>query len=433
MLKRGSSYSFINHSLKKNIILLLTVLLVFSCPGKKKSKEITLTYMNAESSTEQLKIMNIIASRFERLNPGIKITLVTGVKIEKILSTIASGRGVDVFMGWDQINEYYDRDAITVLNPYVEKHGFNREEYYPISLDLLTYKGNLLALPLQLKTQCLAYNKTLLQSAGFALPPKSWHYDDFFAYISKIYQTEQIKPNRMNRNLTITQVDFFIQQFFPEIFNTEKGNLHPDAFKHLVKMFDKQYKIIKKLPAPEEVAEFSAAGSASGMFSVFKMSKSYLQNAPAWGLIELGTIKNFDWDVVEYPHWGNGYMLIDDAYLAVTSISKHKDEAYKFIKFYISQTGADLFAHSKNGFSPRIASTKKYFTAPPVNISTYTDIMNKYKLLRTAVQIKNYSLFRQNLGHSGIYVSFRKGEVPSSAYAKKYIEYADKFFLPWEK
>ncbi|OHD57729.1 MAG: hypothetical protein A2096_06470 [Spirochaetes bacterium GWF1_41_5] len=417
----------------KFIILLMTGLLVFSCAGKKKSKGINLVYINPESSTEQLKIMNIIANRFERLNPGVKITLVTGVKTEKILSTIASGSGVDVFMGWTQINEYYDRDTITVLNPYIEKYGFNREEYYPIALDLLTYKGNLLALPLQLKTQGLAYNKTLLHSAGFPLPPKSWHFDEFYSYINKIFQAELIKPNKMDRNLTITQIPFFVHLFFPEIFNIEKGKLHPDAYKNLVKYYDKQYKIIQKIPAPEEVSEFTTGGSASGAFSIFKMSKAYLQNAATWGLIELNTIKDFEWDIVEAPHWGNGYMPIDDAYLAVTSISKHKDEAFKFIKFYISQTGADLFARSKNGFSPRIASTKEFFIAPPAGIKTYVEVMDKYKLLRSAVPIKNFTAFLQNLGNTGISVDFRKGKCTSADYAKKYVEYADKYLLPWDK
>ncbi|KKU88038.1 MAG: hypothetical protein UY18_C0022G0020 [Microgenomates group bacterium GW2011_GWF2_47_9] len=45
----------------------------------------------------------------------------------------------------------------------------------------------------------------------------------------------------------------------------------------------------------------------------------------------------------------------------------------------ISQTGADLFARSKNGFSPRIASTKEFFIAPPAGIKTYVDTTIKVK------------------------------------------------------
>ena len=35
--------------------------------------------------------------KFEKLNPGIRIEVVAGVKNEKIMSTIASGSGLDIF------------------------------------------------------------------------------------------------------------------------------------------------------------------------------------------------------------------------------------------------------------------------------------------------------------------------------------------------
>ena len=59
--------------------------------------------------------------------------------------------------------------------------------------------------------------------------------------------------------------------------------------------------------------------------------------------------------------------------------------------------------------------------------------MDKYKLLRSAVPIKNFTAFLQNLGNTGISVDFRKGKCTSADYAKKYVEYADKYLLPWDK
>jgi len=67
-----------------------------SCANGKKTKKI-ITLMNPEGSPRQLSLMSKIADRYQKINPLIQINLVTGVKPEKILSTISSGTGLDIF------------------------------------------------------------------------------------------------------------------------------------------------------------------------------------------------------------------------------------------------------------------------------------------------------------------------------------------------
>ena len=418
---------------KQKMILLAAMLLLFSC-ARKKSAEVILNYMNPESSPNQLTIMQKICSRFEKLHPGVRINLITGVKTEKILSTIASGSGLDVFFGYESIAEFYERNAVDALDPYVEKFGFDKNEFFPVALDLVTYRHKLLALPVQLKTTCLAYNKTLLEQNGLSLPPRSWTWKDFEKYIAKIYQYQETKNSDGKKKYPIANIWFEEKLAVPDLFNEEQGKINPTAREKFIKKSGEQQKIFKYLPPPSEVAEMAGSGGASSFTSLFQMQVSYLQYAPAWCLINLLPIKDFEWDVIPSPYWeDNNLFHVNDAYLCLTSISRQKDITYKFMKFYVSQSGADAFARSKNGMSARSSSTRSFFTAPPASISEYVNILENQKLSDEKFRVKNFFQLRQQFKSLPESEELRTQKITPEKYTDAYYNLAGKIIEPFSK
>ncbi|OHD55287.1 MAG: hypothetical protein A2096_02345 [Spirochaetes bacterium GWF1_41_5] len=417
----------------KTLFLIMSAAALFSCAAK-KSKIITLNYMNPESSPNQLVIMQKIISRFEKTHPGIKINVITGVRTEKIYSTIASGSGLDVFYGYENILDYYERNAIISLNPYIEKFGFNQDEYFPISIQMVSKNHKILGLPIQLKTDCIGYNKTLLEKSGLPLPPLSWHMDEFENYIKKLYAAQKANADKYNKIYPITGIPMPRHIMTPQIIDEISGKLNTSEKikKELLAKLIQEQRIWSYLPPRTETRELASTAGASGTTAIFSMQRAFLQYAPAWTLIDLGKIRDFDWDVTEGIYWkDNEIVPVSDAYLSIAAISKYPEIAYKFIKFYASQSGAGYFAASKNGMSAHIASTKKFFIAPPANINTYITIVETRKMLNTRPPLKNWIQFQRTFEGTSYGEEFYTGKVSAQKYMEEYYKTSSGILEPF--
>jgi multiple sugar transport system substrate-binding protein len=129
---------------------------------------------------------------FEQRNPNIKVDLEPVSykdKETKYTVEIAAGKGPDIFhVHAFSLPMFFDKGFAKDLTPFIQKEGGNKfvEAWYPICINLVTYKGKIHAMPGDYMSMVLIYNTELFKAAGLdpKKPPKTW--DEFLNYNKKL-------------------------------------------------------------------------------------------------------------------------------------------------------------------------------------------------------------------------------------------------------
>lgn len=136
-------------------------------------------------------VQGTLIKDFTAVNPGVRITyrqMDPRTYEQELINALAAGTGPDVF--------YFK-------NSWLPKHGNKlapldaralpvqqvRELFPDVVVNDLTSNGQVYALPLYLDTLALYYNKTLLDNASIAQPPRSWN--ELVAMIPKLRRFDQ--------------------------------------------------------------------------------------------------------------------------------------------------------------------------------------------------------------------------------------------------
>jgi multiple sugar transport system substrate-binding protein len=98
---------------------------------------------------------------------------------QKIQLAYSAGEPYDVYF-WDiQAYGHYKNDLLLNVQPYIDTAGLYSPDEYPTKLfDVWRFDGtNLYAMPENIQTVALFYNKALLDEAGVAYPDDTWTWD----------------------------------------------------------------------------------------------------------------------------------------------------------------------------------------------------------------------------------------------------------------
>jgi len=150
-----------------------------------QQKEITLMIY---SQPKEKEIVDSVIARYEQSHPGVKVKFISSTQDEynaKIQAQLAANALPDVFyLGPGAVCQYVDADKVLDLAPYVKNaKGVDFNDLYESAVDCYRYDGTTLgkgnsiwALPRDFGPFALAYNKTLFEKYGVALPSKDTPY-----------------------------------------------------------------------------------------------------------------------------------------------------------------------------------------------------------------------------------------------------------------
>jgi raffinose/stachyose/melibiose transport system substrate-binding protein len=133
-------------------------------------------WSNLEGSGPQNYFKKNVEKPFEKANKGtdLKITFQDPDQMDRLVRTaLQGGEGPDIIMtpGPAYAQEYVDANLFAELDEYADQFKWE-DKLLGWALDLGRYEGKLYAIPYQLQTMLLYYNKTLLEEKGMQ-PPKS--------------------------------------------------------------------------------------------------------------------------------------------------------------------------------------------------------------------------------------------------------------------
>jgi len=168
-----------------SMICLVSIGLIISPqpPAVQAQEKVTITY--ADWQLAQViwgRILRESFKKFERMYPNIKVQdqPIPLAQLGTKLSVAAmGGRGPDVFATTaDLPRQFIANGWVRDLSTFVEKEGEEKflEDFYPVSLKLVTVDGKIWGIPKNIVAMMLVYNSQMFREAGLdpSNPPKNW-------------------------------------------------------------------------------------------------------------------------------------------------------------------------------------------------------------------------------------------------------------------
>lgn len=287
---------------------------------------------------------------FEKEYPNIKVDLVilsekgdTQEASQKLDLAAASGEQLDVLMFSDPAG-YAQRVALGMVAPideFIEEEGYKVAEEYKVDTKI---DDNYYALPGKFNPWYVLLNKDHLDEAGLAVPT-DWTWDEFMNYAKKLttadhYGTYFHGPQGGG------WLEYLKLALASEEDNTEfvkadgTSNLDNPLFKKTLEMRLKM-----------EVEDKSATPYTDIMSQKLHYRNQFFnQDAStiligSWMNTELGGTDqfplNFNVAIAPYPKNNKddegGYTPVTTDFMSVAANSKHKKEAYTFIRWYTTE------------------------------------------------------------------------------------------------
>lgn len=292
---------------------------------------------------------------YEEANPGVTVEVVqlsdkgdTAEAMKKLDLAAASSEQMDILMFSDAAG-YAQRVALGMAEPlddFIAKDGgYKVEEEYKVDTHL---NGKVYALPGKFNPWYVLLNKDHLDEAGLPVPT-DWTWDDYAEYAKKLTKGEG-SSKRYGTYFHGPQGGGWMEYVKLMMLNQPSGsdflkadgssNLDDPNFRRSLELrvrMEKQDK--SSVPYSDMISQKLAYRT-----QFFNQSVSML-TIGSWMNTEIGGTDKvpltFHVAVAPYPKNNPedpiGYTPVTTDYMVVSSSSKHKEEAYKFIRWYTTE------------------------------------------------------------------------------------------------
>ncbi|WP_042454142.1 ABC transporter substrate-binding protein [Neobacillus dielmonensis] len=392
--------------MKKNRLIVISLcfllLLLSACSGgakessgssdkkkdeKKEDEVVEIKYFNWDA--DQTAINQIIAD-FEKENPNIKVkseVLIPGGSavdnMTRMDVLMSAGEQVDV-VSIPNVDQAVLRAANGMFEPldgYFKKDGIDIKKDYLINA---SYKGKVYALPHLTNYWYILLNKDDLDEAGLSVPKEGWTWDDFAEYAKKLTKGEG-KDKRYGVYFH-TWGEYANPMLFTEkahpYMKDEKTSIFND------KSFDYWFDFRRNLEKAGAIKPYSdVIGSELNYRTEFFNEKASMLMTASWTVADVGNIEKYPHDFktafAPMPRMSKdspiGTTNIAGEFSAVAKNSKHKEAAYKFLK-YVTGEGSQTRGLSswtkvdgKATINKMVAGKEKYYDVDSLLNTLFND------------------------------------------------------------
>lgn len=398
-----------NYNIKFNFIFLIFLLglILTGCSrlGLPAQQHKTPIQFASWGSQSEVAIIKPILAEFERENPDIKVEFVHIPQnyFQKIHLLFASNLAPDVLF----INNLYlpiYANAGVLEEAKCKMQNAKCNDFYTKALKSLSCNDKLYAIPRDVSTLVVYYNKDIFKKYNVPLPNKYWTFDDFLILAQKL--TKDIN-NDGKTDIWGVSFDENLLFYLPYLMSEGGGVLSDDLKSSIIDtpQSQKGLNFYADLRNKYHVAPTEAESASATMAQLFLQGKLAMQVSGRWLVPKYREDAEFDWNVINFPAGDAGSVVpLDASGWAIAKSSKHKKEAARLIEFLASKESIEKFTQSGLIVPARIDVAEGAFlrskyshSAPqskPQNARVFIDVIKTAKNTPGSI---NYSEIQDDL------------------------------------
>jgi multiple sugar transport system substrate-binding protein len=325
---------------------------------------------------EELASHTIVADAFMAEHPEIKIELWNQpwddyfTKIQTLWASGDSKAIPDVAFLWPT-PQYAAQGVLENLDSYIQKSGYDLNDYWPGLLESAKYNGSVYGFPRDIDVGILYYNKDLFDKAGVAYPTDSWTWKDLLAAAEKL-TVKDASGNVTQYALAMennNKYDKWVNQnggaILDDYVNPSRCMLADPKSVEAVKFFAD---MMANGNAMRD-ADLSQAGGDASVFPAGQAAMIMQNTSRISGFNKAGL--KYDVVPVPIPEGGKRFNPAGGAAWVMSAKSDNKDAAWTFIEWLQSTNGGEKIYTERGEIFPAlqsVANSPAFMTdQPPAN------------------------------------------------------------------
>lgn len=343
-------------------VLLICILALCGC--HKQDSRTTVQFASWGSKSE-IDILKPLLSEFEKENPDIKVDFmhIPQNYFQKIHLLFASNTAPDViFINNLYLPIYANAGLLEELN--------TDDNFYPQSLNALSWQGKLYAIPRDVSNLVIYYNKDMFSKKHIPFPKQNWTFDDFL-------QTSKKLTDKNTFGISFEEDPLF---YLPYLMSNGGGFLPEE-----IKKAESQEAInfYADLRNKYHTAPKKNESASATMAQLFLQERIGMYLSGRWMVPKLREDASFDWDIAQFPKGTKGSIVqLDASGWAISKSSKHKAEALKLINYLSNEKSIEKFTQSGLIVPARkdVANSQYFLNSQkPKNAKVFIDIIETSK------------------------------------------------------
>lgn len=268
----------------------------------------------------------------------------------KLQTQVAGGTPPDIGIAdYGRMITYAKSGVLLALDDYLAVDNFSLDKMLPAAVAQYRWQegdfdsggagGKMYGLPSDAQCQIFAYNKTMFENAGVALPTDDWTWDDMVAAGQAITKPDQnIWGMQMISPWILTKGNF--------LFSSGGANHSADVKKSM-------------LDAPESIEAFkwnwdlvythkiAPAPGAQAQTNPFMSGQVAMVVDGVWWIADFASIKDFEWDIAlfpKHPKTGKRTTSLESDGWWIFKSAANPDMAWSLMKYLVDENGQKRFS-----------------------------------------------------------------------------------------
>ena len=367
--------------------------------GEVKNNADTIQFASWGSKSE-VEILKPLLDEFEHQNPDIKIEFIHIPQnyFQKIHLLFASKKAPDVIFLNNQYLPVYANAGL--LREFTD-NDFDKEEFYPQSLDALSWDGSVYAVPRDISTLVIFYNKDIFKDKNVPYPHSGWTMEEFLQSAQKLTSLPDVFGISFEEDVLF---------YLPYLMSFGGGVLSDDLTSDISNTPESKagLQFYADLRSKYHVAPLKSESASATMAQMFLQGRLGMYLSGRWIVPKFREEAFFDWDVAEFPKGSAGSVTpLDASGWAVSAQSKNPQAALKLVKFLSSKEAIEKFTESGLIVPARedVALSEKFLDGQkPYNSRAFIDSVNNakptpvsvdYRIILDKTKAQNEYIFNQ--------------------------------------
>lgn len=342
--------------------LLLVLLFLSMLRGASYSQEsITLRISWWGSQTRHDRTLKVLELYTQKINPRVKFEPEFGAFSgywDKLAVQAAARNLPDIIqIGYGYLEEYAGRGLLADISPLVEKKIISFDDTSPAIKEAGMVDGKLYAVCLGMNAWAIAYDPAVAEKAGVRIPTTGlWTWNDYKRIVKEVYKKTGLKAELPFMDEPTNILSYYLQQNGLNLYNstgTGLGFSDPKYVKEVLELF---LDLIKSGASPDP-AEYAVTTSLED--SLFVKGKAWLYWLWSNQVVALANAAKRPIKLAlppkgKYP----GLFLNPSQFFVISANSKYKEEAGRFINFFVNDIEANKILLAERGV-PTSAKVRK--------------------------------------------------------------------------